>query len=145
MSKMFSVPYWSKQRILNHAHTAPLWIPEAVDSESGPNLDRAIVAVEPSNWFCRPLLEMEIERSFTGTTQVGGDPEEVRRWIKRDAIKYNTRIIFIISRDKGIRLKDVMFAFVLGNPSHLLVEPGLIQQMRDMAKHLRKSLKDSGL
>jgi hypothetical protein len=140
--KMQRVSYWSKERINSTPSLVNLWLDEAVDCDSGSNLDRAISEIEVTDWFCRPLLNLELEKSFTGATLTHGDPEPVRQQIKRDCCKYNTRIIHVINRKLGIRVKDVSFAFVIGNPAFLLVEMDVIRNLKWLGTHLRKTLKD---
>ena len=108
------LPFWSKDRILKCPKVACAWLPKAVDTDSGSDLDRAISLNSLDKIFARDLMPDEIETQLTGATIVKGDDKallEVTYQMRRDMICKNAKLVIVVDRKRGIRFRDYIFVF----------------------------------
>jgi len=136
------IRYFSKEAILANPKLCEFWKDPAQTLDDATALDRAIMLLpEAVTRFVRPTMSMEVEAEFKGGECVKGDRDAVRREVMRDAALKNARLVFVVDRKHGVRLKEFIYLFLADSKSKFVELPEEVvgfweHHVKDMKRRL---------
>ena len=126
------IQYFSKARILSEETLSGFW-KECINQDDVSDLDRAIMNTYDCRIFVRDLMPNEFNAEFVYKELLQGTVDEMEQIKREEAARTfsdNARIVFVLDKKIGLRMKDYLWIFVSAEDRFADVDDGYLNMMR---------------